>query len=109
MRSAEDRREGNALKGKKFDAAEKHFHEKEVKLRQEMRECREEFISIRERNIQLLENNEKLEKENADIKEKFQKLLELSKLSENDIKALLRVNEVAGIYSGFLKGMSRFL
>ena len=97
------------MKGKKFDAAEKHFHEKEVKLRQEMRECREEVASVRERNIQLIENNEKLEKESADIKEKFQKLLELSKLSENDINSLLKTNEVAGMYAGFLKGISRYL
>ena len=97
------------MKGKKFDAAEKHFQEKEVKLRQEMREIKEQDSLIGDRNIQLIEINEKLEKENADIKEKLQKLLEYSKLTENDITTALHKDEMLTKFSGFLKGMARYL
>jgi hypothetical protein len=97
------------LKGKKFDAAEKYFQEKQVKLRQEVRQHKEWFAEVSNVNSQLVKENEQLRRENADIKEKYEKLLELSKLSENDIKTALRKNDIMDQFSLIFRDMSRYL
>lgn len=97
------------MKGKKFTAAEKHFREKEVKMRQEVRQYKEWFEEVCSVNSHLAKENEQLKKENADIKEKLQKLLEYSKLTENDITTALHKDEMLTKFSGLLKGMARYL
>jgi len=85
-------------KGKKFTAAEKHFQDKEVTLRQEMRktiEWSEEIINV---NNQLTKENKQMKKDFDELKEKYSKLLEYSNMTEEDIKTALRKD----------KGMDQF-
>lgn len=95
------------MKGKKFTAAEKHFREKEVKLRQEMQRHKEWLIEVSSVNSQLLKENEQLKKENAALKAKYEKLLELSKLSDGDVKAALRANNAVDMFMGLFDQFGR--
>lgn len=79
-------------KGKKFDAAEKYFYKKEVKLRQEMRKIIDWSDEIVNVNNQLVKENKQLKMEFNDLKEKYDKLLELSKLSEQEVKNLINAS-----------------
>ena len=97
------------LKGKRFDAAEKHFHEKEVKIRQEIRQYIEWMAEVNSVNSQLTKENEQLKKENADLKEKFEKLLEHSKLSESDITTALYKDKALTKLSDMMGAMERYL
>jgi predicted nuclease with TOPRIM domain len=93
------------LKGKKFDAAEKHFQEKELKLRREMRQIAERMTEVSSINSQFAAKNKVLEKENAEIKERYRKLLEYSKLSESDITAALKRDKAVTQLAGLVDGM----
>ncbi len=85
-------------KGKKFDAAEKHFYEKEQKLRQRIKfldgvinQMNEEWNILQKENKQLKLDNEKLTEANS-------QLMKIQNLSEEDVQALLvrakHLNEV---------------
>lgn len=76
-------------KGKKFDAAEKHFYEKEQKLRQRIKfldgvinQMNEEWDKLQKENKQLKLNNEKLAEANS-------QLMKIQNLSEEDVQELL--------------------
>lgn len=94
------------MKGKKFDAHEKHFKKKEIKLNREMNYLRERCTEVNNRNMQLVKKNEQLKKENLDIKVKYEKLLEYSKLSNEEIEEIKEslqrdksVNQLLTFYS----------
>jgi len=78
------------MKGKKFDAHEQHFKEKELKLNKEMNHIKEKCTEINNENIELIKENEKLKNDNLDIKAKYEKLMEYSKLSDEEIKEALQ-------------------
>lgn len=76
-------------KGKKFDAAEKHFYEKEQKLRQRIKfldgvinQMNEERNILQKANKQLKLDNEKLAEANS-------QLMKIQNLSEEDVQELL--------------------
>ena len=73
------------MKGRKFEAAEKHFSGLEVKYKQEISERGIENFKLKATNRQLIEDNAGLQKEFAELKIKYDKLLEYSILSEDDI------------------------
>lgn len=87
-------------KGKKFDAAEKHFQEKEIKLRQEMREMQRQVSKSNTCLAKALDENEKLKQENAKLKVENDKLLKLCKLSESELQELLSVSRAKQSLSG---------
>jgi hypothetical protein len=78
------------MRGKKFNAAEKHFKEKELELRKEMKRYIDFADEIKVANSLLFKENEKLKIENTEIKMKYEQLLEYSKLSEDDIQRALK-------------------
>lgn len=84
-------------KGKKFTAAKKHFQEKEVKLRQEMRSIKCEIALISDRLSRTLDENEKLKEENA-------KLLEVSGMTDGDLRDLLSVSRASNMLSSMFSG-----
>ena len=101
------------LKGKKFTAAEKHFQDKEVALRQEMRktiEWSEEIINV---NNQLYKENRQLKKDFDELKEKYSKLLEYSNMTEEDIKTALHKDKVMDQFGSLMgvmgQGLGRYL
>jgi len=97
------------MKGKKFDAHEKHFKKKEIELNRKINYLREKYTEINNQNIKLVKENEELEKENLDIKAKYEKLLEYSKLSDEEIKEAIQRDKSVNQISAFLSIMPKFL
>ena len=92
------------MKGKKFDAAEKHFLGIEVKYKQEISDRGIENFKLKATNRQLTEDNAGLQKELAELKIKYDKLLEYSMLSEDDIIIAVdkdkRIKNMADFFDG---------
>lgn len=76
-------------KGKKFDAAQKHFQEKEQRLNRMMRAYEHQANEATAKAEALQSENEQLRMENAKLTMINQQLQELHNLSDADIKALL--------------------
>lgn len=75
------------MKGKKFNAAEKHFQKKELALRREIAALNN---LLKEKNALLRDANDRissLETENAQQKEWIERLLQYTELSLEDVKA----------------------
>lgn len=73
-------------KGKKFDAAEKHFEKKRIEYEKKIR-----YLTnmVSEQNKTIVSNKEKisiLESENTRLKEWIERLLDYTELSKEDIK-----------------------
>lgn len=76
-------------KGKKFDAAQKHFQEKEIKLNRKMREYEASTKEALEKANAVQKENDRLRQENEALKLANKELMELHNLSDADIKALV--------------------
>lgn len=91
------------MKGKKFDAHEKHFKKKEIKLNKEINYLRNRYQEVCKENLDLIIKSEQLIKENIDIKEKYERLLEYSKLSDEEIMGALQrdksVNQLTALFN----------
>lgn len=75
-------------KGKKFDAAEKHFKKKEEDYQRRIRNLETTLTQLRA-NVRLLEGkNSELITENDSLKEWVERLLTYTELSKEDIKAV---------------------
>ena len=95
--------------GKKFDAHEKHFKEKEIKYNREIKHLHERTTEINTRNLQLEKENEQLNKENLNVNAKYEKLLEYSKLTDIEVKEALKMDKSAIEFSSMLKVMTSFI
>lgn len=80
---------GRKNRGKKFNAAEKHFMAKEEKLRREAKNAAMMAKSDREEARRMYEENEALRARVEELTAENTKLIEISKLSEEDRKLLL--------------------
>jgi len=87
------------MKGKKFDAHEKHFKAKEDKLNKRIKFLERRYQEVCKESLYYSMENEELIKENTDIKVKYERLLEYSKLTDIEIKEALKrdksVNQLA--------------
>ena len=92
------------MKGKKFDAAEKHFLKKEVKYKQIISEHSQHNRALWKVNEQLKSEKYDMEKELGLLKEKYNKLLEYSKLSDDDIMNALKRNKAMTQMAQMLSG-----
>ena len=95
-------------KGKKFTAAKKHFNEKEVALRQEMRSIREWSDEVSTVNNQLAKENKQLKKDFDELKEKYDKLLEYKDMTEGDIKTALYKDQMLTGIGAITKNLSKY-
>lgn len=74
-------------KGKKFDAAEKHFEKKRVQYEKRIKELKQQ-LEYAHRDTRLFRSrSEFLERENEELKNWIERLLEYTELSKEDIKA----------------------
>ena len=74
-------------KGKKFDAAQKHFEGKKIELEKQIKHL---TARVSEQNKVILEQKEQIDalaSENLQLKEWIERLLEYTELSKEDIKA----------------------
>lgn len=95
-------------KGKKFDAAEKHFKEKERKLKHlidvHSNAAKEAYAQI----DALKAENEALKKEMEEVKSINEQLKQLHNLSDDDIKALLQRSRSLNTFSEMMHTIPRF-
>ncbi len=98
-------------RGKKFNAAEKHFNEKEMRLRRDLRIAEEKARDYRKWNEQLTEANRFLKEENERLQAANDVLRSVASLSDSDLKTLLdkarNEEKLTGMIS-LLGGMSHF-
>lgn len=76
-------------KGKKFDAAEKHFHKKEQELRKRIKFLENVIDQMNKEWNKLQLEYRQLKKENEKLTEVINQLMKTQNLSEEDVQALL--------------------
>ena len=93
------------MKGKKFDAHEKHFKEKEIKLNKDNNEVKKRWADAIDQNMELSKENVNLKKENLELLEKYEEILKYSKLSDEEInesiKSYKAMNNVSSLFKLF--------
>lgn len=77
-------------KGKKFNAAEKHFEKKRLQLNRIISNLESQLRDACQNNQNLRNRCDELENENSNLKELNQKLLETSKLGLEEVKILIQ-------------------
>lgn len=96
------------MKGKKFTAAEKHFQEKEAKLRKEMNDWRTVAIERAEEIVELKEELRQAKSTIAQQQDWIERLLQYTELSLEDIKAACEKDKAVAACADLLIGASRF-
>lgn len=86
-------------KGKKFDAAEKHFENKCVEWRKKIRELERTNKILHEQICNNIEEIEKLQMENEYLKQQNDALMKLKDMSVTDVEALIKsVNKISELF-----------
>lgn len=75
-------------KSKKFNAAEKHFIDKELRYQKQLKRLGDTIAKLSGKNLQLIAEKVELETENTRLNEWIERLLEYTELSKEDIKAV---------------------
>lgn len=96
------------MKGKKFTAAEKHFQEKETKLRKEMNDWRTVAIERAEDIVELEEELRQAKSTIAQQQDWIERLLHYTELSLDDIKAACEKDKAVAACADLLIGARRF-
>lgn len=94
-------------KGKKFDAAEKHFEKKCVEWRKQIRELEQQNKENHKRIFDLRDEIEKLQMENKRLREQNEMLMELKDMSKEDVRTLIKSKESVNRLSGMMCAMYR--
>ena len=95
-------------KGRKFTAAEKHFYEKELTLRQEMRKTEEWAEQIINVNNQLAKENKQLKKDFDELKEKYDKLLKYKDMTNYEIETALKTDQMLSGFGAITNNLSKY-
>ena len=94
-------------KGKKFNAAEKHFEKKCVEWRKRIKELEETNKLLHKRISDNYDEIEKLQMKNECLEQQNQVLMELKEMSVDDVKTLIASKESVNKLSGFFDAMSK--
>lgn len=94
-------------KGKKFNAAEKHFEKKCVEWRKRIKELEETNKLLHKRINDNCDEIEKLQMENECLEQQNQVLMELKDMSVDDVKTLIASKESVNRLSGLFDAMSK--
>lgn len=90
------------VKGKKFNAAEKHFEKKCVEWRKKVRELEQVNRILHKKICDSCDEIEKLQMENEYLKQQNETLMELKDISAADVKTLIKakasVNEISELF-----------
>lgn len=90
------------MKGKKFNASEKHFHKKELKLTRQIKNLEVENNQLRTDNINITGENQDLLREIKLLKIENEKLIEYSNLSKSDLSDALEKDKSLKVISSFI-------
>lgn len=90
-------------KGKKFDAAEKHFEKQRVEWRQKIRELETRLQEALIKAHKLEQVVQELKKENEQLRQTNQQLMELKDLTPEQLYQMEESSKLAGVLNVFLK------
>lgn len=96
-------------RGKKFDAAQKHFEGEKVKYEKQIKYLREEISAQKKTISEQKEEIDSLSSENCQLKDWVERLLEYTELSKEEIKTACEKNVrlanaaslIGGLFSSF--------
>ena len=94
-------------KGKKFDAAEKHFEKKCVEWRKKIRELEETNKILHKEISNNYDEIEKLQLENECLKRQNNALMEIKDMSVADVKSLIKLKESVNNVSNLFNLMTQ--
>lgn len=90
-------------KGKKFDAAEKHFENKCIEWRKKIRELEQVNKILHKKICDNCDEIEKLQMENEYLKQQNEVLMEIKEMSVDDVKTLIKskesVNNISDLFN----------
>ena len=100
-------------KGKKFNAAEEHFHNKENQYQKRLKQKCETISHMNEIQTGLIHDKQELQAENEQLKEWVERLLKYTELTKEDIQkacdqdkkrgdAMVSFIELAGLMKRYL-------
>lgn len=99
-------------KGKKYDAAERHFIEKQTMYEKRIKGLQETLSNKNAELIKVRQERDELHSENARLQDWVERLLQYTELSREDIKTVCEQDKQKGIgisrISGLLNFASRF-
>ena len=78
-------------KGKKFNAAEKHFEKRELEYKRKIKELEREIFLLRRDNLFLSNLMNLINKDSLDIMERDEEIMKLKDMSKEDVDSLVRV------------------
>lgn len=90
-------------KGKKFDAAEKHFEKQRVEWRQQVRKLEVQLQEELTKTYQLAKIVQELKKENEQLKQANQQLMELKDLTPEQLEQFKEKAKLADTLNVFLR------
>lgn len=93
-------------KGKKFNAAEKHFEEKCVVWREKIRELEQKNNEYHERIIELSYEIERLQLENDELRQCKETIMGLKDITNEDVRTLIKSKEAVNRLSEIVDAMS---
>lgn len=96
-------------KGKKFDAAQKHFSEKELTYKKQITGYTDRLTQYNREICELKTDNEKLSQENAQMKEWIERLLQYTELSTSDIKQAREKDKAIAGMLGLFKTIGKYM
>ena len=94
-------------KGKKFNAAEKHFEKKCVKWQKKIRELEETNKLLHKKICDNIDKMEKIQMENEYLKQQNNALMETKDMSVADVKTLIKAKESISNILGLFNVMTR--
>lgn len=93
-------------KGKKFDAAEKHFEKKRIQYEKCIKELEQQVKNAHKDIYYFRSKFEFLERENEELKNWVERLLEYTELSKEDIRAACEKDKAMAESLSWLKKFS---
>jgi predicted RNase H-like nuclease (RuvC/YqgF family) len=94
-------------KGKKFDAAEKHFENKCIEWRKKIRELEQVNKILHKKICDNCDEIEKLQMENEYLKQQNEVLMEIKEMSVDDVKTLIKSKESINNISDLFNAMTQ--
>jgi archaellum component FlaC len=97
------------MKGKKFDAVEKHFEKRRVQYESKIKDLEEQVKSAHREKNYFKSNLDLCERENRELKDWVERLLEYTELSKEDIRKVCEKDKKAAETVEWLKTFSKCL